>query len=232
MGVFARPAHGAKLIANGTPFGEGDVLFVKGDELMIVALGPTALTALSLGAPEGQHSGVVASDSQERSDLEMFANELLRNARQRDNGVPFAFFGLLERSRGARETAAHRRRMALFTAAQEYLWSHIDEPHHIDALCNALQCNVRTLFYAFKSVVGMSPMKYFKIQRLNAAHRKLRSSNKQMPIFCVAADCGFWHMGHFGVDYKRLFGCNASTVYPVSGNDTARRSLTVVAGHV
>jgi hypothetical protein len=54
-----------------------------------------------------------------------------------------------------------------------------------------------------------------------------------VPIFCVAADCGFWHMGHFGADYKSLFGFNASDsrthrgTIPPSVHDDTRSVLDV-----
>ena len=202
MVTLFKPGSKTRVIASGAPVGESDVVLMQGVSATIVALGEIAAVTWTAPAAPASRNSVVPADDQERAELEAFGSERATGVLER----------LIDRSGTIREQAARSRRMSLFTRAQEHLWAHIEEPHHIDELCAALGCNVRTLFYAFKSIVGMSPMKYFKIQRLNAAHRKLRAS-EGVPIFCIAADCGFWHMGHFGVDYKRLFGFNASAVH-------------------
>lgn len=218
VALFARNTK-TRVIANGAPVRDSDAVLVQGNTAVIVALGEVAATVLMLPASEASYNAVVPIEPHERAELEGFGgprSEVISR--------------LIGRAAGIRDSAARVRRMRLFTRAQEHLWARIEEPHHIDELCAALSSNVRTLFYAFKSVVGMSPMKYFKIQRLNAAHRKLRAS-EGVPIFCIAADCGFWHMGHFGVDYKRLFGFNASVVQGKAANGPARRRFTVIVDH-
>jgi AraC family ethanolamine operon transcriptional activator len=42
---------------------------------------------------------------------------------------------------------------------------------------------------------------------LNGVHRDLRKANLDgKRISDVANDWGFWHMGQFAADYKKLFG--------------------------
>lgn len=219
MVALFKPGPRTRVIASGAPVRESDVVLMQGVSATIVALGEISALVWMLPAAPATRNSVVSADAQERAGLEAFGSERATAVLE----------SLIERSAAIHEPAARRRRMNLFTRAQEHLWAHIEEPHHIDELCAALGCNVRTLFYAFKSVVGMSPMKFFKIQRLNAAHRKLRASDG-VPIFCIAADCGFWHMGHFGVDYKRLFGFNASAVHGKTMTQGARGRYPGSAG--
>jgi AraC family ethanolamine operon transcriptional activator len=65
---------------------------------------------------------------------------------------------------------------------------------------------MRTLIYSFKDWFGMGPIAYLKLLRLNAVHRRLKEPRESVRIFDVAADFGFWHMGHFSTNYKRVFG--------------------------
>ena len=113
---------------------------------------------------------------------------------------------MLNRARGHAESQADANREKLVRTALELMWSSIEEPRTLRDICKAAKCSVRTLIYVFNATFGMSPMRYFKIQRLNFAHRRLQRSDSGSRIFDVAADCGFWHLGHFGVDYKAFFG--------------------------
>jgi AraC family ethanolamine operon transcriptional activator len=44
-----------------------------------------------------------------------------------------------------------------------------------------------------------------KILRLNRARAALTASTRSATVFDVAADNGFWHMGHFSSSYRLLF---------------------------
>ena len=43
-------------------------------------------------------------------------------------------------------------------------------------------------------------------QRLNAARRELRHGGPDTVVADVANHQGFWHMGQFAADYRRMFG--------------------------
>ena len=79
-------------------------------------------------------------------------------------------------------------------------------------LCKAVKVNPRTLNYAFQDCVGISPMAYLKAQRLNGARRQLKTcAIKGTKVTKVANQWGFWHLGHFLQDYKKMFGESPST---------------------
>ena len=74
-------------------------------------------------------------------------------------------------------------------------------------LCKALGSSPRKLEYCFRDVLGMSPARYLRLMRLNGAHQELvyRSDDK-VTVQEVAMRWGFWHLGAFAGDYKRMFG--------------------------
>ncbi len=106
--------------------------------------------------------------------------------------------------------ARERKAFALVRNVEHFMWEHVDEPLTLERICQHTGCRMRSLIYSFKDAFGVGPITYLKILRLNAAHRRLRASHGTVRIFDVAAALGFWHMGHFSADYKRLFGVTAS----------------------
>lgn len=74
-------------------------------------------------------------------------------------------------------------------------------------LCRAAFCSERTLRYAFNEYFGISPKAFVKMIRLNRVRRDLRRySPQEKNITDIANMWGFWHMGQFARDYKKLFG--------------------------
>jgi AraC-like DNA-binding protein len=74
-------------------------------------------------------------------------------------------------------------------------------------LARVVGVSVRTLEYAFRDVVGMGPLAYVRIQRLNQARRcLLEIRSGRVTVSEVALDHGFGHFGYFARDYKTLFG--------------------------
>lgn len=78
------------------------------------------------------------------------------------------------------------------------------------ALCQALGTSQRALAYAFQEVLGLSPLAWLRVIRLNAVRRDLRRLARQTvptdSIYDVATRHGFWHFGRFSVEYRQHFG--------------------------
>ena len=106
------------------------------------------------------------------------------------------------------KTPAELRRFALVRAVEAF-YSECEMPPSLREICAAVNCKLRALMYSFVLTYGLSPAQYFKVRRLNAVRRELRR-RAHANIFDVAADHGFWHMGHFGADYKAMFGSTPS----------------------
>lgn len=73
-------------------------------------------------------------------------------------------------------------------------------------ICTAVGVSERTLQYAFRAYVSMSPLVYLRLCRLNHVRTILRSSDPQTTtVTAVAMRLGFLHLGRFALDYKQLF---------------------------
>ena len=90
---------------------------------------------------------------------------------------------------------------------KNYLVEFPHEPVTVNQLCTITRVSRRTLQYAFQEHYGMSPKTYLNNYRLNGVRRELR---KRAPfktkVNDVASLWGFWHMGQFAADYRKVFG--------------------------
>lgn len=74
-------------------------------------------------------------------------------------------------------------------------------------LCIAAGVSERTLQYAFRDYVGMSPVAYLRCCRLNAARAALLYADPHVTsVTDVAMRFDFHHLGRFSGHYKHLFG--------------------------
>jgi len=90
--------------------------------------------------------------------------------------------------------------------ACELVLARPDEPPSLFEVCRRVGASPRKLGYCFQDTLGVSPGRYLKAIRLNAARRDLsRSDGPNVSVYEVAARWGFWHFGHFSADYKKLF---------------------------
>jgi len=99
------------------------------------------------------------------------------------------------------------RRVTAVRVCEAYMREHIDATLTLFDLSAVARMRSRSLINAFEAVTGFSPMQYLKRLRLSGVNRALRRADKRRTrIIDVAADWGFWHMGHFTNDYRAMFG--------------------------
>jgi AraC family ethanolamine operon transcriptional activator len=99
------------------------------------------------------------------------------------------------------------RRQGIVAQARDHVLAHRDHAITVPELCEHLHVSRRTLQYCFEDVLGISPMQYLRIIRLNGARRHLRAaSSDSRTVRDVATDWGFWHLSQFSSDYRKLFG--------------------------
>ncbi len=73
-------------------------------------------------------------------------------------------------------------------------------------ICAFVGVSERTLQYAFRTYVGMSPLAYLRLCRLNRVRVVLRACDpRSATVTQIAARFGFLHMGRFALDYRRVF---------------------------
>ena len=74
-------------------------------------------------------------------------------------------------------------------------------------LCRAAGVSERTLEYAFKEAMGLTPMAYLIRLRLHRVRQALlAATHASTTVSAVALDWGFWHFGEFSRAYRACFG--------------------------
>lgn len=74
-------------------------------------------------------------------------------------------------------------------------------------ICAQTGTSARTLQYAFREVMQMTPVAYLRILRLNKVRSTLQTSiTADTTVTQVGTHWGFLHLGEFARDYQRLFG--------------------------
>lgn len=90
---------------------------------------------------------------------------------------------------------------------EDYALSHASERIYVTDLCEAAGVSERTLQYAFKVLMGMTPVAYLTRLRLHKVRQALRTaSHASTTVTKEALRWGFWHFGDFSRSYKECFG--------------------------
>jgi AraC family ethanolamine operon transcriptional activator len=77
----------------------------------------------------------------------------------------------------------------------------------VSELCEAAGVSERTLQYAFKEAMGMSPIAYLNRLRLHQVRKSLRAAtHASTTVTKEALRWGFWHLGNFSKAYRENFG--------------------------
>jgi len=81
------------------------------------------------------------------------------------------------------------------------------EPISIRQLADAAGVSPRTLEYAFREVLGTTPLNFMRRCRMNCAHRDFRLARMgSKTVTEIATSWGFNDLGRFAAAYKQLFG--------------------------
>ena len=91
--------------------------------------------------------------------------------------------------------------------AEAYILSHLGEQITLADLVTVSDTSVSTLLRTFRIHRGITPMKYVKQMRLEYAQRTLLAAEPgTTTVTTVAMDHGFYQLGRFSADYRRVFG--------------------------
>jgi len=120
---------------------------------------------------------------------------------------------LLATLRGASDLAPSRSdhtrqaQSRIVQVAEAYALSNAESRLYVTDLCRVAAVSERTLEYAFKEVLGLSPMAYLTRLRLHRARTALLSATpRSTTVSTEALKWGFWHFGEFSRAYKACFG--------------------------
>jgi AraC-like DNA-binding protein len=106
-----------------------------------------------------------------------------------------------------RADQVHQSQTFIVKAAEDYALSHTDDNVYVGDLCRAAATSERALEYAFKNVMGLTPVAYLTRLRLHRVRRALlAATHGSATVSALALDWGFWHFGDFSRAYKDCFG--------------------------
>lgn len=133
-----------------------------------------------------------------------------RPAKLQYDMIMMALLESLENSQPTKpEAVSFLRRQKIVEQVKDYLREHQDSAVTINDLCTLCHISRRTLQYSFETILGISPLRYLRLSRLNGVRRELlayhKSSTHKTSIADMAAQWGFLNLSQFSQDYKQLF---------------------------
>jgi AraC-like DNA-binding protein len=162
------------------------------------------------GAPHRQGREVVACDPRRLAGLRsLVARELFDPASPGiDSSLPARLTReLLTTLAPADPRAPASVRAATVARARSHIAAFPREPLTVRDLCRATGASERTLRRAFVEHFGLPPKAYLQQRRLHGVRGELRRAAPSISrVADVANGWGFWHLGQFASDYRRLFG--------------------------
>jgi AraC-like DNA-binding protein len=109
-----------------------------------------------------------------------------------------------EPTRSGRTRHAHS---LIVKVAEDHAMSRVTDPLHVTDLCKAAEVSERTLEYAFKEILGLTPVNYLIRLRLHRVRQSLLAATQgSSTVSAEALKWGFWHFGEFSRTYKECFG--------------------------
>ena len=88
----------------------------------------------------------------------------------------------------------------------DYLYAYAADLPTIPALCEIAQLSERNLQYGFREYLGITPIRYLRVIRLNGARRELLVARPDMTkVVDIALKWGFLELGRFAGEYRQLF---------------------------
>lgn len=88
----------------------------------------------------------------------------------------------------------------------DYLQAHAASLPTMTELCKIAYLSERSLEYGFREYLGVTPVRYLRLVRLNGARRELLASTpKTNKVIDIALGWGFLELGRFAGEYRQLF---------------------------
>jgi AraC-like DNA-binding protein len=90
---------------------------------------------------------------------------------------------------------------------EDFVLAHVDDHVSLSDICRVTAVSERALQYAFKEVMGLTPLAYLARVRLHRVREALLEGTQGSTTVSVEAlKWGFWHFGEFSRAYKNCFG--------------------------
>ena len=113
---------------------------------------------------------------------------------------------VVEPAEPSRIEQTSQRYSKIVKTAQEYVMEQHGVGYSVTDLCAVTNTSERTLQYAFRKILEMTPIEYLIRLRLHRAHQDLRTADPETStVSKIAVNWGFWHFGEFAAAYKSCF---------------------------
>jgi AraC-like DNA-binding protein len=113
--------------------------------------------------------------------------------------------------------SSQHQRQPVMRRFERFLEENPDRSIHLLEMCAAIGVSERTLRLYCEEHVGMGPVRYLWLRRMNLARRRLSAADPTAAtVTGIALDHGFGEPGRFSAQYRQLFG--------ISPAETLRRS--------
>jgi AraC-like DNA-binding protein len=107
----------------------------------------------------------------------------------------------------SRSDRTRQAQTSIVKIAEDFALSQTEDHLYVSDLCRVARVSERTLEYAFKDVMGLTPVNYLVRLRLHRVRRALLAATQgSTTVSTKALDWGFWHFGEFSRAYKECFG--------------------------
>jgi transcriptional regulator GlxA family with amidase domain len=98
-------------------------------------------------------------------------------------------------------------RLGVMKRLEQYLRDNPLEPLYVTDICAAIGVTDRTLRSHCQQSLGMGPHEYLTLRRLRLARAALKAADPAVTtVTQVATGHGFWELGRFSEQYRKVFG--------------------------
>jgi len=122
-----------------------------------------------------------------------------------DNFLATEVLRLIDQTPAERSAPGPAQRTRICRRALEFIDTYAADAVSVADICQATGVSWSTLERAFRDYLGVTPKFYINALRLNQVRRELHGAEDTF-VADVANRWGFWHMGQFARDYRKMFG--------------------------
>ena len=165
-----------------------------GTHYAMIRPGPRPLANLQWGLSEVERQAPRMASPEVRASL-------------REHLLEAVFQAYQDGQQQARPDVTHLSHQQIVRCSQALALDRAERPPSVLELCATLRVSRRTLQNSFVNVLGQPPSTYLRCLRLGRVRRLLRTTTSSaLSVGDAGARWGFFHLGHFAADYRRLFG--------------------------
>jgi AraC-like DNA-binding protein len=129
------------------------------------------------------------------------------SARGLEQQVLLALIECMEEENAVPDTAAARRHADLMSRFEGLVCANPQKNYSNNEICAALDVSSRTLLTCCKAHLGMGPLRYLRLRRMQLVRRALRDADPgAISVSEVAGQYGFSDLGRFAGGYRAQFG--------------------------